>query len=133
MLFPSAALAWRVKEESFLKDVDCLSNLKLRLGWGITGNTAIDPYKTQGNLEYGRYSYGSNGVLAFYQKEMPNPNLSWEKTEQWNAGIDFGFLNGRIGGSVDLYLQNTNDLLMDRAVTDRFRFRQCDDQYRADS
>lgn len=116
VLFPSAALAWRVKEESFLKDVDCLSNLKLRLGWGITGNTAIDPYKTQGNLEYGRYSYGSNGVLAFYQKEMPNPNLSWEKTEQWNAGIDFGFLNGRIGGSVDLYLQNTNDLLMDRQL-----------------
>ena len=63
VLFPSAALAWRVKEESFLKDVDCLSNLKLRLGWGITGNTAIDPYKTQGSLEYGRYSYGSNGVL----------------------------------------------------------------------
>ena len=116
MLFPSAALAWRVKEESFLKDVDCLSNLKLRLGWGITGNTAIDPYKTQGSLEYGRYSYGSNGVLAFYQKEMPNPNLSWEKTEQWNTGIDFGFLNGRIGGSVDLYLQNTNDLLMDRQL-----------------
>lgn len=116
VLFPSAALAWCVKEESFLKDVDCLSNLKLRLGWGITGNTAIDPYKTQGSLEYGRYSYGSNGVLAFYQKEMPNPNLSWEKTEQWNAGIDFGFLNGRIGGSVDLYLQNTNDLLMDRQL-----------------
>ena len=116
VLFPSAALAWRVKEESFLKDVDCLSNLKLRLGWGITGNTAIDPYKTQGSLEYGRYSYGSNGVLAFYQKEMPNPNLSWEKTEQWNTGIDFGFLNGRIGGCVDLYLQNTNDLLMDRQL-----------------
>ena len=116
VLFPSAAFAWRIKEESFLKDVDYLSNLKLRLGWGITGNTAIDPYKTQGSLSYGRYSYGSNGVLAFYQNEMPNPNLSWEKTQQWNAGIDFGFLNGRIGGSVDLYLQNTNDLLMDRQL-----------------
>ena len=111
VLFPSAALAWRVKEESFLKDVDCLSNLKLRLGWGITGNTAIDPYKTQGSLEYGRYSYGSNGVLAFYQKEMPNPNLSWEKTEQWNAGIDFGFLNNRITGSLDYYYRETNDLI----------------------
>lgn len=116
VLFPSAALAWRVKEESFLKDVDVLSNLKVRLGWGITGNTAIDPYKTQGSLDYGRYVYGSNGVLSFYQKDMPNPNLSWEKTQQWNAGIDFGFLNGRIGGSVDLYLQNTNDLLMDRQL-----------------
>lgn len=116
VLFPSAALAWRIKEESFLKDVDFLSNLKLRLGWGITGNTAIDPYKTQGSLKYDRYSYGSNGVLSFFQNEMPNPNLSWEKTEQWNVGIDFGFLNGRIGGSVDMYLQTTNDLLMERQL-----------------
>lgn len=116
VLFPSAALAWRIKEESFLKDVEPLSNLKLRVGWGVTGNTAIDPYKTQGSLSIGRYSYGSNGVLSFYQNEMPNPRLGWEKTEQWNAGIDFGFINGRIGGSVDLYLQNTKELLMDRQL-----------------
>lgn len=116
VLFPSAALAWRMKEESFLKDVDILSNLKLRLGFGITGNTAIKPYKTQGSLEYGRYTYGSQGVLSFYQKEMPNPYLSWEKTTQWNAGIDFGFFNGRIGGVVDFYMQDTKDLLMDRQL-----------------
>ena len=116
VLFPSAALAWRMKEESFLKDVDVLSNLKLRLGWGITGNTSIDPYKTQGSLDIGRYNYGSNGVLSFYQKEMPNPRLGWEKTEQWNAGVDFGFFNGRIGGTIDVYLQNTKELLMERQL-----------------
>lgn len=116
VLFPSTALAWRIKEESFLKGVDVISNLKLRLGWGITGNTAIDPYKTQGSLSYGRYNYGSTGVLSFYQNEMPNPDLSWEKTAQWNTGIDFGVFNGRISGTVDLYLQNTKDLLMDRQL-----------------
>jgi hypothetical protein len=96
--------------------VDVLSNLKLRLGYGVTGNTAIDPYKTQGSLEYGRYSYETQGVLSFYQKEMPNPYLTWERTSQWNAGLDFGFLNGRIGGVIDVYLQETNDLLMDRQL-----------------
>ncbi|MDR0537266.1 MAG: TonB-dependent receptor [Tannerellaceae bacterium] len=116
VLFPSAALAWRIKEENFLKDVSALSNLKLRIGYGITGNTAIDPYKTQGNLSYGRYIYGSQGVLSFYQNEMPNPYLTWEKTTQWNAGIDFGFLNGRIGGVIDFYLQKTEDMLMDRQL-----------------
>ena len=116
VLFPSAALAWRVKEEAFLKDVDVVSNLKLRVGYGITGNTAIDPYKTQGSLEYGRYIYGSQGVLSFYQKEMPNPYLSWESTTQWNAGLDFGFLDGKISGVIDVYSQNTEGLLMERQL-----------------
>jgi TonB-linked SusC/RagA family outer membrane protein len=116
VLFPSAALAWRIKEESFLQDVDVLSNLKLRLGYGMTGNTAIDPYKTQGSLSYGRYSYDTQGVLSFYQNEMPNPYLTWERTSQWNTGLDFGFLNGRIGGALELYYQETNDLLMDRQL-----------------
>jgi TonB-linked SusC/RagA family outer membrane protein len=116
VLFPSAAFAWRIKEESFLEDVDVLSNLKLRVGYGVTGNTAIDPYKTQGNLSYGRYTYDTQGVLSFYQNEMPNPYLMWEKTSQWNAGLDFGFIDGRIGGMIDFYYQQTNDLLMDRQL-----------------
>lgn len=116
VMFPSAALAWRVSEESFLKGSDILDNLKVRAGFGITGNTAIDPYKTAGNLAYARYNYGSSNVMAFYQNEMPNPDLTWEKTEQWNAGIDFGILNNRISGVIDVYLQNTGDLLMDRQL-----------------
>jgi TonB-linked SusC/RagA family outer membrane protein len=116
VMFPSAALAWRISEEGFLKGNPDISNLKLRAGFGITGNTAIDPYKTSGNLGYARYNYGSNNVMAFYQNEMPNPDLGWEKTQQWNAGLDFGLFKGRISGVVDVYLQNTSDLLMDRQL-----------------
>ncbi len=116
VLFPSAALAWRISEEGFMQGTGTLDNLKLRLGFGITGNTAIDPYKTSGNLDYARYNFGSSNVMAFYQNEMPNSDLSWEKTRQWNAGIDFGFFRNRINGVIDLYLQNTDDLLMDRQL-----------------
>jgi len=116
VMFPSAAFAWRASEESFLKSFEALSNLKLRVGFGITANTAIDPYKTGGSLDYARYNYGSNNVMAFYQSEMPNPNLGWETTKSWNAGVDFGFFNGRVSGIVDVYLQNTSDLLMDRQL-----------------
>jgi hypothetical protein len=115
-MFPSAAFAWRASEESFLKGIETLSNLKFRVGYGVTANTAIDPYKTGGNLDYARYNFGSNNVMAFYQNEMPNPNLGWEKTKSWNAGVDFGLFNGRINGIVDVYLQNTSDLLMDRQL-----------------
>ena len=116
VMFPSAAFAWRASEESFMKGIDVISALKFRVGFGVTANTAIDPYKTGGNLDYARYNFGSNNVMAFYQNEMPNPNLGWEKTKSWNAGVDFGLFNGRINGIVDVYLQNTSDLLMDRQL-----------------
>ncbi|HZK97867.1 MAG TPA: TonB-dependent receptor [Prolixibacteraceae bacterium] len=116
VLFPAAAVAWRASEESFLKGIDVLSNLKFRAGYGVTATTAIDPYKTGGNLDYARYNFGSTNVMAFYQSEMPNPNLGWETTKSWNAGVDFGLFDGRINGVVDVYLQNTSDLLMDRQL-----------------
>lgn len=116
VLFPSAALAWRVSEEAFLENVAVLNNLKFRVGYGITGNTAIDPYKTSGNLAINRYNYGNTNVLGFVQNEMPNPGLSWERTKQWNAGIDFGLFKNRISGVIDVYLQNTSDLLMNRQL-----------------
>lgn len=116
VLFPSAALAWRINKEEFMSGVSVFSNLKLRAGYGITGNSAIDPYKTAGNLDYARYNYGGTNAMAFYQNEMPNPDLKWEKTKQWNAGIDFGILKGRVNGVIDVYLQNTSDLLMDRQL-----------------
>lgn len=116
VLFPSAAIAWKMNEESFIKNTDIFSNLKLRLGYGVTGNTTIEPYTTQGALQLERYSYGSTGVLAFSQSTMPNDILSWEKTAQWNLGIDFGVLNERIKGNIDIYRQNTKDLLMERQL-----------------
>ncbi|MDR0748289.1 MAG: TonB-dependent receptor [Tannerellaceae bacterium] len=124
--FPSAALAWRINEEAFLDEVDWLSNLKLRLSWGNSGNTAIAEYATQGAL--GRYVYyfgtTEQSAMGYLPTELPNNRLGWERTEEYNAGIDFGFLNNRINGSIDGYIRNTHDLLMQRnlPVTTGYEF-----------
>ncbi|MCD8044982.1 MAG: TonB-dependent receptor [Tannerellaceae bacterium] len=116
--FPSAALAWRMKEESFLKEVDILSNLKIRASWGNTGNTAISEYATLGAL--GRYIYyfgqSESSAIGYLPTELPNTELGWERTEEFNLGIDFGFLNNRISGTIDIYQRNTKDLLMQRKL-----------------
>lgn len=120
--FPSAALAWRVNQEEFLRNVSWLDNLKLRVGLGVTGNAAIDPYATKGDITSFYLPFnGMNNVLGYatnepyYTKDqlsMANDNLGWEKTTQVNFGLDFGFLNNRISGSIDAYFSRTNDLLM---------------------
>lgn len=118
--FPSAAFAWRMKEEKFLKDVEWLYNLKLRLSYGISGNSAVSAYQTQGGLGKTMYSFINNGVeggaYGYYPALTPNTALGREKTATTNFGIDFGFLNNRISGSIDLYYQNTYDLLMQKKV-----------------
>lgn len=114
VLFPSVALAWRLKSENFFRNISVLSDLKLRGGWGRTGNSAIDPYKTEGKLSIMQYVFGDAAALGFSPVEMVNPSLTWETTGQYNAGIDFGFFNGRFTGSVDVYSQNTYNLLLNR-------------------
>lgn len=113
--FPSLALGWKLKEEAFLKDVDALSDLKLRLGWGVTGQQNIGsdfayaPLYVVSN-DYAQYAFGDQ----YYYSSRPNAfnkDLKWEKTTTYNAGIDFGFLNGRISGNVDGYYRKTDDLL----------------------
>ena len=124
--FPSAALAWRISEEDFMKGFDWVSNLKLRLGVGVTGNAAVSPYETKGDIT-GIYLpfNGMENVLGYTTNEpyysgtqltMANPELGWEKTTQWNFGLDYGFLNGRIFGSIDLYWSRTNDLIMSTVI-----------------
>ncbi|NDV56971.1 TonB-dependent receptor [Bacteroides sp. 519] len=114
--FPSVALGWKLKEESFLKNVDLLSDLKLRLGWGMTGQQNISdkdfPYLPQyvGNKTGGYYMFGDE-VVETSRPSAYNSTLKWEETTTWNAGIDFGFLNGRITGSLDYYFRETKDLL----------------------
>lgn len=120
-LFPSVALAWKIKEESFLQDVSWLSDLKLRLGWGITGQQEIGGYYDyipvySQSKEHAFYPIGTdaNGnfiYLPYARPDAYNPNLKWEETTTYNAGLDFGFLNGRIRGAVDYYKRNTKDLL----------------------
>ncbi|WP_321424220.1 TonB-dependent receptor [uncultured Bacteroides sp.] len=115
-LFPSVALGWKIKEESFLKDVDAVSDLKLRLGYGITGQQDL----SQGDYPYmATYYAGQDG--AFYQlgnqfikisrPDGYNPNLKWEETTTWNAGLDFGFANNRITAALDYYYRKTKDLI----------------------
>lgn len=118
--FPSVAGAWRIKEESFLYDVDYLSNLKLRLSYGISGNSAVSPYQTEGGLGQTMYAFDVNGseepAYGYYPRVIPNKNLTWEKTATTNIGIDFGFFNNRLSGSVDYYIQKTKDLLMQKRI-----------------
>jgi TonB-linked SusC/RagA family outer membrane protein len=114
--FPSFALAWRLKEEEFLNEADFLSNLKLRLSWGNSGNTAIDEYATLGALGKYIYYFGENeqSAVGYLPTELANTQLGWEKTEEYDIGIDFGFMDNRINGSIDLYQRNTHDVLMQR-------------------
>ncbi|WP_298739223.1 TonB-dependent receptor [uncultured Chitinophaga sp.] len=114
--FPSFALAWKMQEEPFLKGLAGLDELKLRIGYGKTGNSAINPYTVQGRLAKTRYVWGDNPAWGYLPSLIPNPNLKWEATHQLNAGIDFSLIKGRISGTVDVYQANTRDLIMDRQV-----------------
>lgn len=118
VLFPSAALAWRVSDEAFMQNVTWMDNLKFRLGFGKTGNSAVDPYQTKGSLAIVKYPFnnGATETIGYRPDIMANNLLTWETTDQWNLGVDFGFLRGRINGTLDLYMQNTHDLLLKRQL-----------------
>lgn len=114
-VFPSFAFAWRLKEEGFLKDVKAISDLKLRLGYGITGQqdgignyNYIPAYYLSGNNN--RYLFGST-YYNMYKPAAYDQNIKWEQTETYNAGLDFGLFAGRLSGSVDVYYKKTKDLL----------------------
>ncbi|WNH12693.1 SusC/RagA family TonB-linked outer membrane protein [Thalassobellus suaedae] len=120
--FPSAALGWRLDRESFLENSSWINQLKLRAGVGVTGNSAIDPYSTQGGLSPLFYAFGGStsagitpGVTRINNTNytlLANKNLGWEKTTQYNFGLDFSLLNRRVSGSLDVYMSNTTDLLL---------------------
>ncbi|MDR1524424.1 MAG: TonB-dependent receptor [Tannerella sp.] len=120
--FPSAALGWRLEQEEFIKNLTWISQLKLRLGIGAVGNSAVGIYETIGNIQSFYVPFGgSSNVLAYATNEpyytnsqvlMANPKLSWEKTTQYNYGVDFGFFKGKVSGALDIYNSNTKDLLM---------------------
>lgn len=116
-LFPSAALAWNIKEESFLKNSDFLSQLKLRTGWGITGQESgianysyLANYSLSTDIAY-KYNMGSDGLFFNLRPSAYDPNIKWEETVTVNAGLDFGVFAGRINGNIDVYKRTTNDLL----------------------
>lgn len=127
--FPSAAIGWRIQEEEFMRDIQWIDNLKFRVGVGTTGNAGVSPYTTKGDItsifvpgmggvnipayttnEPYYVDMGKNGV------SMANPLLGWEKTTQWNIGLDFSVLNNRISGQIDFYTSKTKDLLMSMSI-----------------
>ena len=109
--FPSVALGWRLSDEAFIPDL--FSQLKFRASWGITGNQDIGNYNSLMTLSPGTVWLGDQAQPIVGPARKPNPDLKWEETTQWNVGIDYGFLNNRIQGSIDYYLKNTDDLLLD--------------------
>ena len=121
--FPAGAFAWRISDESFIKDnISNISNLKLRFGYGKTGNSAVNPYQTAGSVTstYASIPFGvgnvSSNTIGTKTNIMPNYSLGWEKTSSLNVGVDFGVLENRISGSVEYYIAKTSDLLMNQSI-----------------
>ena len=109
--FPSAALAWRVSEEGFMKDMEWWSNFKVRTSVGQTGNQSISPYQTFARLGTSSPVFGNGKVIGFGLSSIANDDLKWETTTQTDLGIDLGFLDNRINFAFDYYWKQTRDLL----------------------
>lgn len=115
--FPSAALAWRLSNESFLKGVDQITSLKLRLGWGRTGNQEIGDYPAISTYQSaGTAIWDGKQVVGTGPAKIPNPDLKWETTDQINLGLDFGVFNNRINGGLDYFWKKTTDMLLQLPV-----------------
>lgn len=114
--FPSAAFAWMLGEEEFIKKVDFISSLKLRLSYGVTGNDAVSIYGTQSNVSNRNYDFGGNVSTSYYKNGLANTKLTWERTQEFNVGLDFGFFRNRINGSLDVYQRTSKDLIMERQL-----------------
>lgn len=117
--FPSFALAWRLENEKFIKNLNIFDDLKLRAGWGEIGNHGIGPYGTLSDYGINGSLYGTPGngtSVPLSLNNIANPNLTWETTEQLNFGVDFALVNNRISGSVDMYDKTTKDLLQSSPI-----------------
>ena len=116
--FPSASLGWTISNEKFMKGLTWLNNLKLRAGFGITGVIPNSAYMSLTKYVYGNSYYYSNGTWlpGLEVESNPNPDLKWEKSAEFNIGLDWSVLDDRLGGSIDLYNKKTTDLLFDYAV-----------------
>jgi len=110
--FPSAAFAWKLIEEDFLKTSELLSDFKFRASYGHTGNNRISNYLSLALLEAGNYPLNNSPSISLGSRTLPNPNLKWETTKSMNLGLDIGFLNEKIHFTVDVYNNKTEDLLL---------------------
>ncbi len=118
--FPSVSLGWTISNEAFMKDMTWLNNLKLRVGYGVTGVIPTKNYLSQYLYEYDQYGdirdKEGNWIQTLKVSQNPNKDLKWETTKEWNFGLDWSTLNERLNGSVDFYVKTTSDLLYDYSV-----------------
>lgn len=130
-LFPAVAVAWNMDEENFMKGITAISNTKLRASFGETGSQAITPYSSLARYGNSFYQVGADGtvVTALYPVSLGNPNLSWERTRQFNAGLDFSVFNNRLMISFDYYNKTTVDLLQSRTLPSQSGFGSITDNY----
>ena len=115
--FPAASAGWRVSGEDFMKDQDWCNDLKVRLGFGITGNNLASDLRSVAMLSNsGTFWYNGNWVYTYGVSQNVNPDLKWEKKYEYNVGVDYSFLDNRLYGSLDVYYRQTRDLLWDYEV-----------------
>lgn len=125
--FLSGAFAWRASEEQFIKNLNFFSNLKFRISYGETGNQAIGAYRTLAVLDAANYPYNGtleSGVSMIDWRGPNNPDLKWETTAQFNAGIDFGWMDNRLQLTIDYYYKKTRDLLQNVTIPSSSGFSQ---------
>ncbi|MBV4360406.1 SusC/RagA family TonB-linked outer membrane protein [Pinibacter aurantiacus] len=114
--FPSAAIGWNISNEGFMRNVALINSLKLRVSYGTTGNSAIDPYKTQTSQIVTQYVYNNQTATGLIANNLGNSGLKWESTTAANLGLDFSILSNRISGSIEYYQTKTKDLLLSRQI-----------------
>ncbi|WP_111308192.1 SusC/RagA family TonB-linked outer membrane protein [Confluentibacter sediminis] len=111
--YPAVSVGWNIANESFMKNVGFIDQLKLRAGYGQTSNQAINAYSVQGTLQPRDYNFGDTFATGYYVSKLPNPELGWEFSETYNYGLDFGLFKNRLSGTVEYYTTKTNDILYD--------------------
>lgn len=110
--YPAVSVGWNIKEESFMDNVKWLDQLKIRAGYGQTSNQAVNPYSTLGSLSTRPYNFGPTGyATGYYVSSLPNAELGWEYSSTWNFGLDFTLFQGHLSGTLEYYIQKTNNLL----------------------
>ncbi|WP_460544264.1 SusC/RagA family TonB-linked outer membrane protein, partial [Echinicola sediminis] len=114
--FPSVAVGWRLGDEEFIKNISAISDLKLRVSYGYVGNSAVSPYSTQARLAKTVYDFDGSPAFGFAPENLADKSLSWEKSKEWNVGLNMGFLSNRIGLVLELYHRNTVDLIYNEQI-----------------
>lgn len=111
--YPAVSAGWNIRNESFMNGISAIDQLKLRVGYGQTSNQAVQPYSTLGLLDTRPYNFGpSSYTTGLYVSQLPNPALGWEYSKTWNYGLDFSLLGFRLTGTMEYYVTNTNNILL---------------------